>query len=133
MPQGGMKKDGSETPRQAAQRELREELGIDNARIIGEIAALLTYDFPDFVQTAAFRGKYRGQQQWWFALLFEGVDSDIRLSNDHQDEPPEFVAWRWGELAEAPQLIAPWKKSVYDSVAAKFAPLASKLKQGLLL
>ena len=44
MPQGGI--DKGESPRQAALRELKEEVGTDKAEIIGEMEDWLTYDLP---------------------------------------------------------------------------------------
>ena len=44
MPQGGI--DPGETPRQAALRELQEEIGTDKAEILGETAGWLHYDLP---------------------------------------------------------------------------------------
>ena len=44
MPQGGI--DPGETPREAAIRELREEIGTDKAEILGETASWLHYDLP---------------------------------------------------------------------------------------
>jgi putative (di)nucleoside polyphosphate hydrolase len=42
----------------------------------------------------------------------------------------EFDAWRWAPLAEAPELIVPFKKPVYATVAEAFAPIAIRLGQG---
>ena len=130
MPQGGVQKD--EALEVAALRELKEEIGTDNARIIGRIAEKLRYEFPDWMQWRGgiFRGKYRGQEQDWLALLFLGADSEIDLSGLHEPENPEFVAWRWAELKELPPLIVDFKRPVYERVIQEFAPLAEKLKRG---
>jgi putative (di)nucleoside polyphosphate hydrolase len=117
-PQGGM--DASEDPRVAVLRELAEEIGTANAEIIGEYPDWLTYDLPPELLGRALKGRYRGQAQRWFALRFLGQDEDIRL-DAHQ--PQEFIAWRWGELAELPNLGAPFKRPVYRTIAAFFAPL----------
>ncbi len=122
MPQGGIHQ--GEEPRAAALRELREEIGTDAATIIGEHPQWLRYDFPDFLASTAFRGKYRGQEQKWFALRFTGVDTDVRLHNEHQDEPPEFVRWRWERLSALPSLIVDFKRPVYEILAADFAGYA---------
>ena len=44
MPQGGI--DGAETPRQAAFRELQEEIGTNKADIIAESKGWFYYDVP---------------------------------------------------------------------------------------
>src|SRR3984957_9184127 len=74
MPQGGVQK--GEALHVAALRELKEEIGTDNAEIIAMVPEKLTYEFPDWQQreksgaNAPYRGKYRGQEQTWLALKF---------------------------------------------------------------
>src|ERR1700761_2665758 len=71
MPQGGVQK--GEEPAKAALRELKEEIGTAAAEIIATIPEKLAYDFPDWLRHgkddahAVYRGKYRGQEQTWFA------------------------------------------------------------------
>lgn len=130
MPQGGVKKE--EPLLEAALRELKEEIGTDNARLIAQIAEPLTYEFPDYLQYrhGVFRGKYRGQSQIWLAFLFLGEDSDINLSGEHEPELPEFANWRWVELEETPGLIVPFKRQVYERMVAEFKPLRDGIKSG---
>jgi putative (di)nucleoside polyphosphate hydrolase len=138
MPQGGAQKDEESVA--AALREMKEEIGTDNARILARLPEKTRYEFPDWLQNrrlsrdgaggVVFRGKYRGQEQEWFALLFLGEDSSIDLSGAHEPEYPEFVAWKWVELVETPSMIVPFKKPVYDQIAAGFAPLAAAIKRG---
>lgn len=138
MPQGGVHKD--EDAALTALREMKEEVGTDNARIIAKLPEKLRYEFPDWLQNrriskdaaggTVFRGKYRGQEQEWFALKFLGQDSDIDLSGEHEPELPEFVAWKWVELAASPEMIVPFKKPVYDAVAAGFAGIAAAIRRG---
>lgn len=66
MPQGGI--DKGETPRDAALRELEEETGTAKARIIKQTTEWLTYDLPPELLGKAWKGRYRGQRQLWFAL-----------------------------------------------------------------
>ncbi len=120
MPQGGV--DGDERPRDAVMRELREEIGTDRAAILAEHPDWLTYELPPHVARAAFAGRYRGQRQKWFALRFLGDDSDIALDRDAH---PEFDAWRWVSLAEAPGLVVAFKRAIYTELARAFAPFAS--------
>ncbi len=129
MPQGGVNK--GEDLRIAALRELKEEIGTDAAEIIATLPEKLYYEFPDWLQYrgGVFRGKYRGQEQDWFALRFLGQDSDIRLVNEHEPENPEFIAWRWVELAETPSLIVDFKRPVYERMAKEFAPLAEAIRR----
>ncbi|MBE9605221.1 RNA pyrophosphohydrolase [Acetobacteraceae bacterium H6797] len=119
LPQGGM--DEGEEPREAVMRELEEEIGTDKAEIIAELDEWLTYDLPPELIGKAFKGKYRGQKQRWFALRFTGVDSDIRLD---VDEPPEFDAWRWASLEELPGLAVGFKRPIYERIAEAFKPVS---------
>ncbi len=130
MPQGGIQKD--ENPRVTALRELKEEIGTDRAEIIAEIPEKLFYEFPDWLQHrgGVFRGKYRGQEQIWFALKFLGDDRDIDLSGADEPEAPEFIAWRWAPLADTPNLIVDFKRPIYDRVVGAFLPLAEAISRG---
>ena len=119
LPQGGI--DADEDPAIAIFRELQEEIGTARARIIGEHAEWLSYDLPPDLIGKALGGKYRGQRQRWFALRFEGADSDIRLDLDPH---PEFDAWRWVDLTELPALAVPFKRPIYDVLALDFARFA---------
>jgi putative (di)nucleoside polyphosphate hydrolase len=119
LPQGGIDED--EDPRQAILRELGEEIGTEQAEIIGEHPDWLTYDLPPELLGRALGGRYRGQRQRWFALRFTGSDADIRLDADPH---PEFDAWRWAELAELPSLAVPFKRAIYEVLAVSFARYA---------
>ncbi len=119
LPQGGI--DDDEDPRIAILRELEEEIGTARARIIGEHPDWLSYDLPPDLLGKALGGKYRGQRQRWFALRFEGDDTDIRLDLDPH---PEFDAWRWAPLADLPSLAVGFKQQIYDVLARDFARFA---------
>ncbi len=122
LPQGGI--DEGEDPRTAVLRELREEIGTDRATILEEHPAWLTYDLPPDLAGVAFRGRFRGQRQKWFALRFDGRDEEIVLDRDPH---PEFVAWRWVALARLPELAVPFKQDIYKTLARDFAHLAGDL------
>ena len=115
MPQGGI--DPGETPRQAAIRELREEVGTDKAEILAESLAWLHYDVPAEIAGHMWGGRYRGQRQKWFAMRFTGEDSDI---DPAATEHPEFDAWEWVAPARLPELIVPFKRQLYLDVLAEF-------------
>ena len=123
LPQGGI--DDNEDPRVAVFRELEEEIGTRNAEIIGEYPDWLTYDLPPDLLGIAWRGKYRGQRQRWFAMRFLGEDLEIRLDLDPH---PEFDAWRWVDLTELPRLAVPFKRAIYEVLAEAFAPFVSSAR-----
>jgi putative (di)nucleoside polyphosphate hydrolase len=122
LPQGGI--DRHEDPREAIFRELTEEIGTANAEIIGEHPEWLSYDLPDELIGKAFKGRYRGQRQRWFALRYLGEDADIRLDLDPH---PEFDAWRWAELAELPALAVAFKRPIYEILARDFSGYAAPI------
>ena len=119
FPQGGI--DQGETPREALLREVAEEIGTDQVAIVAECADWLSYDLPSEYADRLCGGKYRGQRQKWFALRFTGEDDDIRLDAHH---PPEFDAWRWVRLSEAPAFIIDFKRPIYERIVAAFSALA---------
>jgi putative (di)nucleoside polyphosphate hydrolase len=65
---------------------------------------------------------FKGQKQVWFAFRFDGEDREFDLAAHHE---PEFDAWRWGYLADAPDLIAPFKRPAYEAVVKAFAGFAA--------
>ena len=117
MPQGGI--DKGESPREAAFRELEEEVGTRAAEIIGESRDWYSYDLPPDLASRVWKGRYRGQSQKWFAMRFLGDDKDIDIATEHA----EFTAWRWVALQELPALIIPFKRSLYSDLVAEFSPL----------
>jgi len=123
MPQGGI--DEGETPEQAALRELEEEIGTARADIIAESKDWLTYELPPDLLGVAWKGRYRGQKQKWFALRFTGQDADITIETEH----PEFAEWRWVAFDRLVELIVPFKRDLYRQVTAEFAGLAKTLRR----
>ena len=113
MPQGGV--DEGETPRQAALRELKEEVGTDRAKIIAETEEWVHYDLPQDLSDKVWNGRFRGQTQKWFAMRFLGNDSDINLATAR----PEFIEWKWLDVAQLPDVIVDFKKNVYKKLVTE--------------
>ncbi len=106
MPQGGI--DDDEQPREAAFRELKEEIGTDKAQIIAESKTWLRYDLPPDLRQR-WNNRWRGQQQKWFVMRFQGVDADINVATEHR----EFSAWKWVSIEHLPDLIVSFKRQLY--------------------
>jgi putative (di)nucleoside polyphosphate hydrolase len=79
MPQGGV--DAGEDPWPAALRELYEETNVTSVEKLGESSGWLSYDIPRDIVGQAWKGKYRGQTQKWYALRFTGEESEIDVLN----------------------------------------------------
>ncbi|PZU93251.1 MAG: RNA pyrophosphohydrolase [Chelatococcus sp.] len=122
MPQGGI--DKGETPLEAALRELQEETNVTSVDVLAEAPGWLSYDLPTEIGKQAWKGKWRGQAQKWFALRLTGSEDEIDILNPAGGHKAEFDAWRWAPLAETPALIIPFKQQVYREVASLFAPFA---------
>lgn len=122
MPQGGVER--FEPPRTAALRELREETGIRSVEVLAEHPEWLTYELPSELIGIALKGRYRGQRQKWFAMRFTGRDDEIDIAPKGQKA--EFDKWRWADLAEVPERIVPFKRSVYERVTLDFAHLTAR-------
>ncbi|HEY2069371.1 MAG TPA: RNA pyrophosphohydrolase [Rhizomicrobium sp.] len=118
MPQGGI--DGDETPEEAALRELKEEIGTNNASLLREMDEWLAYDLPAHLLGIALHGRYRGQRQKWLAMRFNGNNSEINVATPE----PEFAQWKWLAIEALPRLIVPFKRDTYQKVIAAFQDLA---------
>ena len=125
MPQGGI--DHGEDPLRAALRELHEETSITSVSLLAEAPEWIYYDLPDELVGVAWKGKYRGQRQRWFAFAFTGPDSEIDvLTPGGGKHKPEFSAWRWEKLSRAPSLIVPFKRPAYEEVVEAFRDIPQR-------
>lgn len=120
MPQGGI--DPGEDVREAALRELAEEIGVaaHMVEVIAQSAQPYLYDLPPELLGRVWKGKYRGQEQHWFLGRFLGEDADIDLE---AHDPQEFNEWRWVAPELLPELIVPFKRAVYEGLVAEFRHL----------
>ncbi|WP_328803180.1 RNA pyrophosphohydrolase [Oceanomicrobium pacificus] len=112
MPQGGI--DPGEAPQTAALRELAEETGLapHAVRVTAETPDWLRYDLPRELVGKLWKGRYRGQEQKWFLMDFDGPDSLIDIAT----EVPEFSRWQWMTPDDLVAAIVPFKRALYRSV-----------------
>ena len=122
MPQGGV--DKGEDTYKAALRELHEETGIRSVEKLAEVPEWLSYDIPREIVGEAWKGRFRGQTQKWYALRFTGKDTEIDVAHPPGGHKPEFVDWRWEAMDKLPALIIPFKRPVYVRVIEEFARFA---------
>ena len=113
MPQGGVNE--GENLIDAMKRELYEETGIKNIKILKEIDNWFEYELPNYLLGKIWKGKYRGQKQKWFIVKFLGNDQEINLEIDK----PEFIEWQWLDIENLPNVIVDFKKKVYEQLLPK--------------
>ena len=118
MPQGGI--DDDEKPEEAVWREMMEEIGTNNAKLIQESSQWVQYNIPsDTLQTLPWGEKYTGQTQKWFAFEFIGKDSEINVGTEN----PEFSEWKWAKIDTIVDNIVPFKRNVYSKILKEFKNL----------
>tara|TARA_Y100000590_G_scaffold153773_3_gene176637 strand:- start:312 stop:782 length:471 start_codon:yes stop_codon:yes gene_type:complete len=115
MPQGGI--DENENPQEAVWREMMEEIGTNNAKLIKVSNKWINYEIPiETLQTLPWGKKYIGQTQKWFAFQFTGKDSDIEVGTEN----PEFSEWKWANIDSMVDNIVPFKRKVYATILEEF-------------
>lgn len=106
FPQGGI--EIGESPESAVIRELGEEVGTSDAKILKSSNHWISYDFPDDL-AHPITEKFLGQNQMWFLLqLHENANPDLSLSDG------EFKAIAWQTIGEIMSGIVDWKKDSYE-------------------
>ena len=113
MPQGGV--DKGENYFNAALRELEEETGIKEVKLIREIDGTMTYELPEHLLGIIWKGKYKGQKQKWFLMRFLGNDNEVNI----QTKKPEFNEWKWVDVNIITDLVVDFKLEVYRELKEK--------------
>ena len=111
FPQGGI--DAGETPEEALFRELEEEIGTAEIEVIGEYFDWISYDFPKHI--AKKMHPYCGQTQRYFLVRLKD-ETLVNLETEH----PEFKDHRYIDVDSVLDLVATFKKPVYEQVIEYF-------------
>jgi len=111
FPQGGI--DEGESAEEALFRELEEEVGTRDVKIIAEYPEWISYDFPSHV--AKKMHPFSGQTQRYFLVqLNEGAKINI------DTEIPEFSDHKFVDFVDLHKYIAHFKRPVYEKVLDYF-------------
>ncbi len=120
FPQGGI--DDGEDPQATAIRELYEEVGINDAKLIHETEDWLGYDFPEDLELKGKWRKYLGQKQKWYLFYWNKPASECNLEL-HQRE---FDRVKYMPLEETATYIVAFKRGMYEQIIDRFRPLIDK-------
>ena len=110
MPQGGV--NDNENLLYAANRELKEETGVESVKFIKEIDNWLTYELPKNLLGKIWKGKYRGQKQKWFIMRFVGDEEEINIKTKNA----EFKKWKWIDVNQLLNVVVRFKHDVYKTI-----------------
>ena len=110
LPQGGV--DKNEDLLSAANRELKEETGVESVKLIKEIDYWLTYELPKNLLGKIWKGKYKGQKQKWFIMRFVGNEEEINIKTKNA----EFKEWKWIDVNQLINVVVSFKLNVYKSI-----------------
>lgn len=116
FPQGGI--EAGETPAQAFLREVKEELGTGDCRILLEGSVWARYRWP----VPGRDGVLGQEQRWILGELTQGAP-DLALSDGC------FRAWRYASVSDALALVVDFKLDAYRR-GLRSLGLAPELAQG---
>lgn len=111
VPQGGI--DEGETPEETLKRELLEETGISEFKLLGALDKPINYDWPKSLHS---RG-YKGQEQYYFLIQ---IESSQEIKFDLDPDNIEFISFKWVEVSLFPELVSGFKKEAYLEAIEKF-------------
>lgn len=112
FPQGGI--DKGESDEIALRRELKEEIGTNDIKIVAKYPELISYDFPPNLENDKML-PYDGQIQQYFLVKLNSL-KDLNINT----KIPEFCEYKFIEINEVLKYVNHFKKSVYLKVLKYF-------------
>ena len=109
FPQGGLQE--GEDDRDGIKREMKEEVGVSDFKIIIRSSSTTEYLFPQKLSYPEDKAPYDGQSHRWFLLEFNSTQEDFLPDTSNIDD--EFVNFKWVSPQEAYDNIVSWKKESY--------------------
>lgn len=106
LPQGGVEEN--EDLETAVHREVEEETGISDAKILGRTADFIYYDWPKSIPRQSALNDYIGQRQIYFVVQVQ----DQALSQ--LKESDEFDKFEWASIQQVLEKVVPFKRPVYE-------------------
>ena len=101
----------------------KKSLNTDESKIDG----LLTYHLPDELLGIIWKGKFKGQEQQWYIMRFNGEEKEINIKTKH----PEFLEWKWVDIDEITKLVVTFKLHVYEKIQKEIKKILPKNKDYL--
>ncbi|MDE2311775.1 MAG: WecB/TagA/CpsF family glycosyltransferase [Patescibacteria group bacterium] len=120
LPQGGI--EPGEDLEAGTKREVLEETGLTNLRLIGVSKLTHSYWFPlSWKRILVKRWHFRGQIQNILFFQHQGNDSDVKIDQS------EFVDYRWIATRDLVSTINPEKKNLVKLVVTELKNLEEKV------
>ena len=101
LPQGGI--EDSESPVEALYREMQEEVGVSDFKILKESKDYISYVWPPEVFQSK---KYIGQKHIYFLIDGSEIQLELLVATE------EFARFSWYSLHDAIETIIDWKRLV---------------------
>ncbi len=111
FPQGGI--DDGESVYDALYRELEEEIGTNDIKIVAEYPEWVSYDFPEIIARKMY--PFDGQIQKYFLVRLNSK-KNIHLNTEH----PEFNEYKFVEYNDIFNYVTYFKRQVYKKVLDYF-------------
>lgn len=117
FPQGGV--DNGENIKNAALRELYEEVGINDGKIIYEHDEWISYDFPEEIRQSGRFKEFHGQKQKWFLIFWDQDAGNCKLDIHER----EFNGVKFIPLSSCLETVVKFKREVYETIIKHFGPI----------